>query len=162
MPLPVLQLESFRAFRDRAELELRPLTLLYGRNQVGKSTLLRLLPLRRLALTVKYQHRFLDDGRSNYDDKMRQDSSLWLVMNWWATDSLRLRVRLRYLNEALDAGDYLEQSLWAYLEGLWKLDRTLRVKLRYEIYAWLDDRTSTRERNPNPAHWLRLELEARF
>ena len=123
---------------------------------------LRLLPLRRLALTVKYQHRFLDDGRSNYDDKMRQDSSLWLVMNWWATDSLRLRVRLRYLNEALDAGDYLEQSLWAYLEGLWKLDRTLRVKLRYEIYAWLDDRTSTRERNPNPAHWLRLELEARF
>ena len=44
-PLPIIQIERFRAFRNRAALELRPLTLLYGRNQVGKSTLLRVLPL---------------------------------------------------------------------------------------------------------------------
>lgn len=42
--LPVIELESLRVFRDRARVEVRPLTLLYGRNQAGKSTLLRLLP----------------------------------------------------------------------------------------------------------------------
>ncbi len=41
---PTLELEGFRVFRDRTRLELRPLTLLYGRNQAGKSTLLRSLP----------------------------------------------------------------------------------------------------------------------
>lgn len=43
-PAPAIEVEGFRVFRDRARLELRPLTLLYGRNQAGKSTLLRLLP----------------------------------------------------------------------------------------------------------------------
>ncbi|AVS92699.1 hypothetical protein C8246_13855 [Paracidovorax avenae] len=39
-----LQVEGYRVFRDRVDLEIRPLTLIYGRNQAGKSTLLRLLP----------------------------------------------------------------------------------------------------------------------
>lgn len=43
--LPTIQLVSHRCFRDRADFELRPLSLLYGRNQAGKSTLIRLLPL---------------------------------------------------------------------------------------------------------------------
>ena len=43
--LPILRVSSFRAFRDDTELQLRPLTLLYGHNQSGKSSLLRLLPL---------------------------------------------------------------------------------------------------------------------
>ena len=42
--LPGFQVEALRAFRDRASLELKPLTLLYGWNQAGKSTLLRMLP----------------------------------------------------------------------------------------------------------------------
>ncbi len=41
----VIQVAGFRAFRDVSEFTVRPLTLLYGRNQAGKSTLLRLLPL---------------------------------------------------------------------------------------------------------------------
>ena len=40
-----LKVRSFRAFRDEAAIELRPLTLLYGHNQAGKSSLLRLVPL---------------------------------------------------------------------------------------------------------------------
>lgn len=36
---------GFRAFREHGTLELRPLTLLYGHNQAGKSTLLRLVSL---------------------------------------------------------------------------------------------------------------------
>lgn len=45
MPLSTLTVEGYRAFAQRAELELRPLTLLYGYNSAGKSALLRLLPL---------------------------------------------------------------------------------------------------------------------
>lgn len=40
-----IKLKSYRAFRDEASLNVRPLTLLYGQNQAGKSTLLRLLAL---------------------------------------------------------------------------------------------------------------------
>jgi len=40
-----IAVEAFRAFRDRAVCSIRPLTLFYGRNQAGKSTLLRILPL---------------------------------------------------------------------------------------------------------------------
>ena len=49
-PLPesndgfTIDVEALRAFKDRARLRVRPLTLLYGRNQAGKSSLLRLLP----------------------------------------------------------------------------------------------------------------------
>jgi hypothetical protein len=41
--MPALSVEGYRAFRDRTDLRLRPLTLLFGHNQAGKSTLLRLL-----------------------------------------------------------------------------------------------------------------------
>lgn len=128
--------------------------------QVGVQV--RLTPLRSLALTLKYQHRFLDDGRASFADKMRQDMALWLVVMYKPIDELRLRARLRYLNEAISEDDYLEQSIWFYLEAAYRYAKDFRVKLRYEMYSWLDDRASTDARNPNPAHWLRLELEYRF
>lgn len=40
-----LKLQGYRSFRQEASIDLRPLTLLYGYNQAGKSTLLRLLVL---------------------------------------------------------------------------------------------------------------------
>ncbi len=40
-----LKLRAFRTFRDEAALEVRPLTLLYGFNQAGKSSLPRVLAL---------------------------------------------------------------------------------------------------------------------
>lgn len=43
--LRAIYAERYRCFYERTALELRPLTLLYGRNNVGKSALLRLLPL---------------------------------------------------------------------------------------------------------------------
>lgn len=40
-----MKVRSFRAFRDETSINLRPLTLLYGHNQAGKSSLLRLVAL---------------------------------------------------------------------------------------------------------------------
>jgi hypothetical protein len=44
-PLFSLKLRAFRCFRDEIDAEIRPLTLFFGFNQAGKSTLLRLLAL---------------------------------------------------------------------------------------------------------------------
>jgi hypothetical protein len=45
LKLTGLSTVGYRAFPDRLNLELRPLTLLYGRNNAGKSAVLRLLPI---------------------------------------------------------------------------------------------------------------------
>ncbi|MBN2798327.1 MAG: AAA family ATPase [Deltaproteobacteria bacterium] len=41
--LTAFSVKGYRSFRDRSTLELRPLTLIYGRNNSGKSTLIRAL-----------------------------------------------------------------------------------------------------------------------
>ncbi|NVZ11739.1 hypothetical protein HW932_21050, partial [Allochromatium humboldtianum] len=43
--LTELSTAGYRSFPDRLDLDLRPLTLFYGRNNAGKSTALRLLPI---------------------------------------------------------------------------------------------------------------------
>ncbi len=52
--------------------------------------------------------------------------------------------------------------MWFFLEGAYWIAKTFRIKVRYELYSWLDERSSTAERQPNPAHWLRAELEVLF
>lgn len=121
---------------------------------------LRYLPVRRLSVTAKYQHRWVDDNR--YSNRFRQDASVWLAVIYKPIDALRLLSRARYLFEDTSDQKYLEESLWVYLEAAYQYERNLWGKLRYEVYAWLDERDNTRKRVPNPAHWLRLELEYRF
>lgn len=45
MPVARFSVENYRSFAARTEVELRPLTLVFGRNSAGKSALLRVLPL---------------------------------------------------------------------------------------------------------------------
>ncbi|MBW1809962.1 MAG: hypothetical protein JRJ87_17325 [Deltaproteobacteria bacterium] len=123
---------------------------------------LKFLPMKSLSVTVKYQHRWLDDGGPAFDGGFRQDMAGWLVVMYKPIPDLSLRARVRYLYEAISDNGYLEQSVWFYLEAAYWYERIFRVKLRYEMYAWTDDRDSSAARNPNPAHWLRLELEYRF
>ena len=130
------------------------------KSQVGVQV--RLKPVRDLTVTGKYQYRWLDDGSDRYDKSFRHDMAAWLVIMYKPMKDLRLRARLRYLFEAIDHNDYLEQSLWAYVEAAYWYKRDFRIKLRYEFYSWLDKRKSTSLRHPNPANWLRLELEYRF
>jgi predicted ATPase len=51
MRLAGLSFENYRSFVDRANLEIRPITLLFGYNSAGKSAALRMLPL--LAASAK-------------------------------------------------------------------------------------------------------------
>src|ERR1035438_9450336 len=45
MRLSAIFFENYRAFVDETRIELRPLTLLFGYNSAGKSSILRLLPI---------------------------------------------------------------------------------------------------------------------
>ena len=47
-----LRIRNLRSLEDTGEIELRPLTLLVGKNSSGKSTLLRVLPLLRQSIEV--------------------------------------------------------------------------------------------------------------
>ncbi len=156
------------------EVEGEPVPCSGEKHQAGVQ--LKFLPLRDLSITAKYQHSWMDERwmkdtdendpdserRDVYSDSFRQNMAAWLVVIYKPVPQLRLRARARYLFDALLYNEHLEQSLWFYLEAAYWYERDFRIKLRYEIFSWLDDRESTAERDPNPAHWLRLELEYRF
>jgi len=115
---------------------------------------------KKLTAPLSYQHRWLDDPK--YDDRFRQDNRVWLETRYRPLDYLRLRARIRYLNEALDNDHYMEDSLWTYLEVAYLPSKELEGSLRYDVYQFLDQRDSSLTREPNPEHSLRLELKTRF
>ncbi|HYX92591.1 MAG TPA: hypothetical protein VE782_13595, partial [Myxococcaceae bacterium] len=78
------------------------------------------------------------------------------------SDALRFQLRTRYLDEDVADDASLERSWATWLEAAWSPSPLLLARSRYEAYAWLDARQSTRARRPNPEHRFRLELETRF
>ena len=120
----------------------------------------RYTPTSRYAFTAQYQHELLTDG--HYDDKYRQDVAATLIATARPMDDLRLRGRVRYLMEDISDDQYLEESVWGYADVSYRVRARDRVRLRYDVYVYLDDRMSTEERVPSPEHWLWLEYESRF
>ncbi len=114
----------------------------------------------KVALTLQAQRELVDDAR--YSDRFRQDSTLWAELEGRPWGWLRLRLRSRYLDEAIDDDNYLERSLWTYLVVGVAPSRKLNAQLRYDVFAWLDQRTSSQNRIPNPEHRFLVELESRF
>lgn len=67
MQLTALSCTNYKAFRERARIELRPLTILLGKNNAGKSTLARLPILLLHALSPKAEeHLALQIGHLEY------------------------------------------------------------------------------------------------
>ncbi len=93
---------------------------------------------------------------------MRMDVSAFAQVISQPLDNLRLSVRSRYLDEAI--GDDLrgERSLWSFADVTVLWNKALETRVRYDNYAWLDQREGTLTRTPNPEHRFRVELEARF
>jgi hypothetical protein len=121
---------------------------------------LRVIPDRKLQLTFQLQHQLLDDAR--YPDEFRQDLSGWLIALYRPQPRLRLRGRVRYLNEDISDNTYLEQSLWVTADASIGLRAKDQLRIRGDAYVYLDDRMSTSEREPSPELWLWLEYLAKF
>jgi predicted ATPase len=104
MRLARFSVENYRAFVDLANLELRPLTLLFGYNSAGKSALLRFLPIISASTsTGQLTPLALDTaaarGASFRDILSRQGSSpsLRLGLEWEESDTT-LAVKLNILD----------------------------------------------------------------
>ncbi|MHB8874544.1 MAG: helix-hairpin-helix domain-containing protein [Myxococcaceae bacterium] len=113
-------------------------------------------------LVASAQYHFIKLSEARYPDRLRDDRVVWAELSSRPTTNLQFRVRTRYRFEDISDNQHLEQSLWTFVEAAYLIPRAWRASLRYDAFAYLDQRASTLLRLPNPEHRFRLELEARF
>ena len=74
----------------------------------------------------------------------------------------RLRVRVRYLDEAINDNTYLERSLAALGDYAMRVRSRDTLRVRLDTKFWLDKRMATTLRTPSPEVSLWLFYEARL
>jgi hypothetical protein len=125
------------------------------------ATRLDFYPLgRKLSASTQFSLTWADDVK--YLDRFRQDVIFWGEIRSAPVDFLQFRLRSKFLWQDTSTTNYLEQSLWTFLEGTYILNRNFRFTLRYDVYAYLDKRDSTLKRFPNPEHRFFLDVSAGF
>lgn len=121
------------------------------------------VPNRRSSVVIQLQHQLVDDNtRMELKNKFRQDVAAWLIAYYRPTPDIRLRGRVRYLDEAIHDNTYLERSISALGEVTARVRDKDNVRVRVDTKFWLDDRMSTQLRVPNPEVSLWLFYEARL
>ncbi|MFZ5438672.1 MAG: helix-hairpin-helix domain-containing protein [Myxococcota bacterium] len=115
---------------------------------------------KRLRAIAQATYTWKDDFR--YKDTFRNDVLLWFELRSQATDFLQLRFRTRYHDQAIADLDYLETNWWSFLEAAWILGKGTRISGRYDFLLWLDQRSSTFNRIPNPEHRFQLDVRVAF
>lgn len=115
---------------------------------------------RKLVLTGQVQHAFVDDP--NYPSSFRNDLQLWLAGTFKPTPRATVSGRVRYLNEDIANPEALEESLWFTGDVALKLRQRDTLRLRADLFALLDERTTTLDRVGNPALWLWAQYQAKF
>jgi predicted ATPase len=133
MRLTSFSVQNYRGFADRTEVELRPLTLLFGYNSAGKSALLRWLPIVAASMDPDATSALaldVDAARgASFDDLLSRYTSsdkLSLGLRWQDVESEDdLRVDMRLLWEARQ-----RQQLVEHLH----IERSLR-SARHEVDA---------------------------
>lgn len=162
MRLTSFSVQNYRGFADRTEVELRPLTLLFGYNSAGKSALLRWLPIVAASIDSDATSALALDVEAargaSFDDLLSRYTSsekLGLGLRWRdAASNDHLRVDMHILWEArqkLQLIEYLcvERSLQGTrheLEAVSALD----------LQAPLDQRRYTVKIDGLPPHELEL------
>lgn len=116
-----------------------------------------------LSATVMLEHQLLDDNtQAIFKNSFRQDYAAWAIVLWKPTSDLRVRGRIRYLDEAVEDSGYLETSLSTVLDATIRLRDADHLRVRFDTKFWLDDRMSTMDRVPNPELTFWLMYEARL
>ncbi|HTL33612.1 MAG TPA: hypothetical protein VL326_10825 [Kofleriaceae bacterium] len=119
------------------------------------------IPNKKMSAIVQLEHQLIDDNsKTELKTKFRQDVAAWFIGYYRPTPGDRIRVRVRYLNEAVTFPDYLETSIAALAEYTTKLREKDTLRVRLDSRFWLDKRTSTSERVPNPEVTLWLFYQA--
>ncbi len=118
--LKSIEVENFRSFAETARLELRPITILLGRNSAGKSSLTRLFPLFRQSMARETSSPILWTSTTNIDfgrigDVINRGSKSDVVRIGFELDTATLSVEGRGQRRSLNP--LISQSL---------LDRRIR------------------------------------
>jgi predicted ATPase len=106
MPLKAFEVRNYRAFAETARVELRPLTLLFGYNNSGKSALARVLPLLRdsvqdrRGLPLNLESKTVRGGEfSDLRSRQTGKRQIDLVLEWEGEGVQRMRLVLQDLPE---------------------------------------------------------------
>jgi hypothetical protein len=148
----------FETATERDDITGRPVPC--GGKQFRNIARLRYAPNRRYIFAGQLQHQFIDDDR--YVDRFRQDLSSWITLTANPRSDLRIRMRSRYLFEDVSDNGYREQSIWNYADVTYHLSPAHSLRARYDLIAYLDERTSSTLREPSPEQWVWLELHSKF
>jgi hypothetical protein len=120
-------------------------------------------PNRVVSATVQVDHQLLDDNtRANLKNKFRQDFAAWFVGYYRPARDVRLRFRIRFLDEAINDNTYLERSVSSVFDAAFRVRERDSLRLRLDSKVWMDKRMSTIEREPNPEISLWVFYEAKL
>jgi len=121
------------------------------------------VPNKQYQAVVQLEHQLLDDNtQKELKTKFRQDVAAWFIGYYRPNPGTRIRVRVRYLDEAINDNTYLERSIAALGEySVHVRDKDL-LRVRVDTKFWLDKRASTLDRNPNPEATLWLFYQAQL
>jgi hypothetical protein len=117
-------------------------------------------PTYRVSVSAQLEHAWNEIGIAA--GGAQQDIAAVLSITAQPHDLLRLRLRLRYQFEDIWNNHRLPQSVWGFLDAALTLRERDRLRIRYDLRAFLDERDSTSARAPNPEHWIRLEYTFRY
>ena len=134
--------------------------------QLTTTARVRYQPNRKMNFTAMLEHQLLDDEALTMGKKFRQDWGAWLIGLWHPQPKVRLRGRVRYLDESSDllgggTDDNLETSVSVSVDATFGVRVKDSVRVRADYKDFLDDRTSTDDRAPNPdlSFWLQYEAK---
>ena len=134
-----------------------------GGRQLSTMVRATYVPDNKLSVTAILEHQLLDDNtRPELVNRFRQDFAAWLVGYWKPAPGMRLRARVRYLDEAVHSNEYLERSIAALGEIALRVRERDTLRIRLDTKFWLDRRLSTLERVPNPEVTLWAYYEAKL
>ncbi len=120
-------------------------------------------PDKKVSATLQLQHQLLDDNtQMELEKKFRQDFAVWAVGYFRPNPDVRIRARLRYLDEAIHDNTYLERSVAGLVDVAMRARERDTVRIRIDGKKWLDKRDTTLLRVPDPELSIWLFYEARL
>jgi hypothetical protein len=129
--------------------------------QLTTNARVKFAPDKRSNYTAMLEYQILDDNAAS-ETAFRQDIAAWFIALWRADENIRLRGRVRFLDEAINDNERLERSISAVIDGAFKVRKRDTVRLRFDTKILLDDRAATESRDPNPEYQVWLSYEARL
>jgi hypothetical protein len=140
MIISAITIENFKSIKDPVRIELKPITLLYGANSVGKSTIIQALHYAREII----RNPWVDVDRTETGgDTLKLGGFQNLVYNHDLEKSIRLKFELNlpeFLNYDLfeDTANIIEDQLKEYPEAINCVKKYYEEQVKKENFPWVE------------------------